>query len=250
MRRVLAFLIWSLSLNRPLAAQETDVAGIVSEPDRFHKAIVTVTGEYRGRNTFDDLTDRAPGTGAFVIRSGAAAIWITDADLHKAGFSRLDDREREQLDTLEITGTVVRQDGRVWIRARTVRLVASQPRADAAASPPASLPLDVTFSTPLAKESNVALKTAIRVQFSDDLVVSTTKDRVRLTYVAPESAAGESVEVPFTLRWHAANRSLELVPEKPFEAHREVRVELLEGITSVIGGTLKPWTLTFRTGGS
>ena len=79
-----------ISLSWTSLAQEIAPPGIVVAPDRFDTAIVTVTGEYRGRNTFGDLQDSPPDLQSFVLKSRTAAFWIVVPSGETAGIGRTD----------------------------------------------------------------------------------------------------------------------------------------------------------------
>ena len=57
-------------------------------------------------------------------------------------------------------------------------------------------------------------------------------------------------ELTFATNYTPANRALEIRPTQPWAPFRVVKVEFLEGVKGTDGGPLKPFTLTFTTGGS
>ena len=112
---------------------------------------------------------------------------------------------------------------------------------------------EAVFSAPTQDESDVALNTTVRIQFSRDLDPATIKGHVRVSYLdAQTRERGEFVtpSAEFTTAYNAANRVLEIRFAKPLERFRTLKVELLEGILGVDQQPLKPWTLTFGLGGS
>jgi hypothetical protein len=109
------------------------------------------------------------------------------------------------------------------------------------------------FSLPFRDEAEVSTATRIRIQFSRDIAPATLKDRVRAAYRLPAGAAGgehdESI-AGLTTDYQAVKRVLEIRFSTRLERFRTVRVELLEGILGTDDQPLKPWSLTFTTGGS
>ena len=118
---------------------------------------------------------------------------------------------------------------------------------------PAAPPPEVVFSAPTQDESDVALTTNVRIQFSRDIDPATIKGHVRIGYLdAQTRERGEFVtpSAEFTAAYVGPSRVLELRFAKPLERFRTLRVELLEGILGTDQQPLKPWTLTFGLGGS
>ena len=81
------------------------------------------------------------------------------------------------------------------------------------------------------------------------LASASITNRVRVAY-SPATPGGAVPEAPpFTATYQEGTRSLEIKFAKPLERFQTVKVELLEGITSMDGQPLGVWTLTFTTGG-
>jgi Bacterial Ig-like domain len=128
--------------------------------------------------------------------------------------------------------------------------VSAADRAVSSAQPP---PLEIEFSAPVEGETDVRLDARIRVQFSRDVDPSSLKDRIRLSYSPTDSAERGEPQPPaldFTFDYDRGARALAIKPRTRFERFREVKLELLEGISSVDGSVLERWTLNFTTGGS
>jgi hypothetical protein len=106
----------------------------------------------------------------------------------------------------------------------------------------------VVFSAPVADEVDVERSTAVRLQFSRDMDGTTIRNRVRVSYV--QAPAGGTPPPPpvFTTTYDEGTRSIEIAFVEPLERFQTVKVELLEGITSLDGQSLVPWSLTFSTG--
>jgi hypothetical protein len=113
--------------------------------------------------------------------------------------------------------------------------------------------LEVIFSVPGRDEAGVSLAAPIRLQFSTHLDASTLKDQITLAYSAEDSRERGEPEPPaidFSTSYDAADRALAIRPTKPWERFREVRLTLGAGIRSATGERLKPFALSFTTGGS
>jgi hypothetical protein len=219
---------------------------------------VTVTGQFRGRNLYGDLP-QAPGLSRwdFVLKSADAAVWVTGTQPKGRGF---DLSVNARIDTgrwLEVSGTVKRMGGLVWIETPKISLAqppASQPPPETAVPQMGPAPT-VVFSSPTAGELDVALDTRVRLQFSRDMEPGSFKDQVRVTYVAAEGAERGEPPTPtpqFTTAYDAATRALSIRFAEPFPPtvrFRTVNVELLSGIKARDGATMASWTLTFVLGG-
>jgi hypothetical protein len=218
---------------------------------------VTITGQFRGRNLYADLP-QAPGVSRwdFVVKLADAAVWVTGVQPKGRGF---DLSVNARIDTgrwLEVSGTVKRMGGLVWIESPKISLgqpPASQPPTETAAPQMGPAPT-VVFSSPTAGETDVPLDTRVRLQFSRDMDPASFKDQVRVSFVAAEGAErGEpSTLVPqFTTAYDAATRALSLRFSERFPGtvrSRTVNIELLEGIKARDGAPLVPWTLRFVLG--
>ncbi len=239
------------------------IRAIVLNPSRFIDQKVTLTGQYSGRNLLGEQPD-APGKSRydFVLRSADASIWVVnmrprvkDANGKDIEFS-LDAR----LDTsrwLTVRGAIQQGRGLQWLDAEAGSLALArppteQPVAEEQIRVPAGPPPEVIFSAPTADETDVALNTAVRIQFSRDLDQATLKGRVKVTYIPAQGAAAEPTpsSVDVALAYAAASRVLELHFPKPLERFRTLKIELLDGIVGTDAQPLKPWTLTFTLGGA
>ena len=79
-----------------------------------------------------------------------------------------------------------------------------------------------------------------------------SKDGLRVQYLGPEKAAGSEppLKLEFTTEYRAATRVLEIRFSQPLERFRTLQVDLPEGVLGTDQQPLRPWTLTFMTGGS
>ena len=113
--------------------------------------------------------------------------------------------------------------------------------------------MEVLFTAPADGEADVALTARIRMQLSKNLDVASLKDHVRITYSNADSRERGEAEPPavtFVATYTKATRVLEIRPNQPWERFRQTTVEFLEGVAGTDGGAMKPFKLTFTTGGS
>jgi hypothetical protein len=241
----------------PAAADVTSppLRALAMEPARFDGQKVTVTGQFRGRNLFGDLPEApAQGRFEFVLRSGDAALWVMGVQPKGRTFS-FDPSKR--IDTgrwVKVLGTVHSAKGLTWLDGTSIDLAAAPAETtEVAIDLPPPPPVEILFTAPAQGEADVRLTERIRMQLSRDLDVATLKDHVRLTYSAADSKERGEAQPPsigFTTNYTRENRALEIRPTEPLERFRNVKLEILEGVKGTDGGAMKPFTLTFTTGGS
>jgi Bacterial Ig-like domain len=234
------------------------VRNLALAPERYADQRVTVKGQFRGRNLYGDLPQAPPdgdGRRDFIIRSADAAIWVTGKQPKGRGFnfdvtSRLDTQR-----WIEVSGTVKWEHGLVSIVAE--QLAETSPQAETRVEQvnvaPSLIPPEVLFSAPTADETEVPQDTKVRIQFSRDLDPSTLKGRIEVSYSMTQSRErGEPEPPPVIARvgYNPGARVMEITFDLPLERFRVVEVRLKEGILGTDGAPLKPWTLTFTTGGS
>jgi len=234
------------------------IRAIVLNPYRYLDQKVTVTGQYAGRNLLGDLPD-APAKSRydFVLRSADSAVWVSSIRPKGKDFDLSLDARIDTGRWLQVTGTVQHGRGLQWIEAEAGTLAAAKPPTEASdAEPirvPAGPPPEVIFSTPTQDESDVALTTSVRIQFSRDIDPATLKGRVKASYLDAQTAERGEPDTPkadFTFQYTAATRVVQLRFAKPLERFRTLKIELLEGILGTDKQPLKPWTLMFGLGGS
>jgi len=246
------------------AAPPASIRTIVLQPSRFIDQKVAITGQYSGRNLLGDLPD-APGKSRydFVLRSADAAIWVINMrpKMKDGNGKDLELGLDARIDTsrwLTLRGTVQQGRGLLWIDAEAGSLALAKPPTETVVEEepirvPAGPPPEVVFSAPTQDESDVSPATTVRIQVSRDLDASTLKNRIRIGYVAPPPGGAPAAPAPpveFTAQYSAANRVVEIRFAKPLERFRTVKIDLIEGIMGTDAQPLKPWTLTFDTGGS
>src|SRR5262249_51727607 len=158
---------------------------------------------------------------------------------------------------LTVRGTVQQGRGLLWLDAEAGSLALAKPPTETTAEEepirvPAGPPPEVVFSAPTQDETDGLTSTNLRIQFSRDLDASTIRNRIRASY-APNQALDRGEPAPsadFTYQYAGFNRVLEIKFTRPLERFRTLKIELLEGILGTDGQPLKPWILTFETGGS
>lgn len=227
-------------------------------PERYADQHVTVKGQFRGRNLYGDLPQAPPDGNAgrdFIIRSADAAVWVTGKQPKGRGFS-FDVTSR--LDTqrwVEVSGTVKWERGLVSIVADQLAETSAQADARAEQVDVATTLIapEVLFSAPTADETDVPQDTKVRIQFSRDLDPATLKGRIEVAYSMTQSRErGEPEPPPIVARvgYNPGARVMEITFDPGLDRFRIVEVRLKEGILGTDGAPLKPWTLTFTTGGS
>jgi hypothetical protein len=235
------------------------IRSIVLFPSRYLDQKVTVTGQFGGRNLFGDLPD-APGKGRydFVLRSSDSAIWISGAQPKGKGFNFSLDSRLDSGRWLEITGVLKMGRGLEWLDVSGDGIQLGKAPSEAPpveAEPirvaPAPRP-EVVFSAPTQDETDVAMSTSVRIQFSRDIDQSTLKGHVKASYLESQTKERGEPDTPsaeFTTQYTAPTRVLELRFTKPLERFRTIRIELSDGILGTDKQALKAWTLNFDTGG-
>jgi hypothetical protein len=223
------------------------IRNIVLYPSRYLDQKVTVTGQFAGRNLLGDLAD-APGQSRydFVLRSADAAIWVTNLRPKGKDFDLALDSRIDTGRWLEVSGTLQQGRGLQWLNGEANSVKIAQPQKEtpeqavihvAPAPPP-----EVVFSAPLGGETDVAVTTSVRIQFSRDIDPSTFRGHIRV-----QTGDGRTIE--FTTQYLPGNRDLELKFAAPLDRFMAVVVELQEGILATDKQPLAPWTLKFQTGG-
>jgi len=249
------------------ASQQPDVIAIralSASPDQFANRIVTVVGRFRGRSVFDDASGILPplekSPWDFVLRSNDGGVWISGMRPRGDNFdlsptSAVDAKIGRWLEVLGIvrvekgwgkcTGTAKSSCTQIWIEAMSIRAVTPQGEVSVDIPAVRQDPPRVIFNDPLAGETDVPVTTAIRVQFSRDMnETAAFSNHVRVSYIAAASPPLPK----FAVTYQPATRSMEIRFAAPLERNRQVKVELLEGLTSRDGQPLAPWSFSFTTG--
>jgi hypothetical protein len=225
------------------------------EPARFDGQKVTIVGQFRGRNLYGELPESpVQGKFEFVLRSGDAAVWVIGVPPKGKTFN-FDPSKR--IDTgrwVRVQGTVRTGRGLTWLEGTSIELAPTpEETTEVAIDLPPPPPVEIMFTAPAEGEADVRSTERIRMQLSRDLDPATLKDHVRITYSATDSKERGEAQAPavaFTTTYTKENRALEIKPSEPLERFRLVKLEILEGVKGTDGGAMRPFTLTFTTGGS
>jgi hypothetical protein len=247
------------SVSAATAPAAPSIRNVVLYPDRYMDQRITLTGQFAGRNLLGDLAD-APGQSRydFVLRSADAALWITNMRPRGRDFELALDARIDTGRWLEVSGMLHEGRGLQWLDAAAGSLKLTQAPKDLLEEQPirvpAAPPPEVVFSAPTEGESDVSPSTnRVRIQFSRDINPTTFRNHVRIAYSAgeqrPQTDAPPAVP-EFSTQYMPGTRVLEIRLGGPLERFQTIRVELMEGILGSDGQALKPWTLTFQTGGS
>lgn len=218
------------------------------EPWKYDGQVVTVAGQFRGRNLFGDQPGTPKvSTSDFVLKNGDASVWVTGLRPKGKGFDLNVEARVDSRYWLEATGTVRATGGLVRLEA-TKLVETTQPdvlttEREVTPPPPPSPPVEVVFSDPTADEGEVPLAARLRIQFSRNIDQATLTDQVRIAY-----GGSTDLKVPeWKVRYDAGAHALEISFARPLDADMPVTVELLAGIRGFDKVPLVPWTLTFRT---
>jgi hypothetical protein len=250
-------LLSALNMAPAPPSSTPSVRALALEPWKFVDQNVVVVGQFRGRNLFGDLPDSPKKSKFdFVLKVADASIWVTGLRPRGKGFDLDVDARVDTGRWVEVGGAVKFDRGLVTLEANKIgpaeppQLTAEREEPEKPLPPPP--PVEVVFSAPTDGDTDVALNSAIRIQFSRSIAPETLKGNIRIGYLGAESfergeAQAPSVEVKTS--YDPGNRALVLTFTKPLERFRTLRVQLLEGIKAFDGAPVVPWTLTFTLGG-
>ena len=233
-------------------ATTASVRALALQPWRFEGQMVTIVGQFRGRNLYGDLPS-APAKSRydFVLRSADAAVWVTELRPRGRGFDLSVDARVDTGRWLQVTGMVAQDRGLVTITGTAVSATTAPETApveeEAAPPPPPLETADVVFSSPYEGEVDVPVTSSIRIQFSRGIDPKSIEGQIRASYVggAPDGAP----PLEFQHSYDAGTRAIELKFTQPFERFRTLRIELLEGLKAFDGAPVKPTVITFSAGG-
>lgn len=224
-----------------VSAAAPPLRAVVMEPARFEGQRISVIGQFRGRNLFGDLPE-APANNRyqFVLRSADAALWVMGLQSKGRNFNFDPARRIDSGRWVKVAGTVQSAKGLTWIDGTSIELApAPEETTEVAIDVPPPPPVEIVFTAPAEGEAEVSPTVRIRMQLSRDLNADTVKGRIRFT-----------PEVAFTTNYAKENRALEIRATNGFPAFTPITMEISEGGTGTDGGALKPFSLTFTTGGS
>jgi hypothetical protein len=212
---------------------------VAMDPGRFDGQVVTITGQFRGRNLFGDLPE-APTQNRyqFVLRANDAALWVMGLQPKGRTFNFDPSKRIDSGRWVKVQGTVHSARGLTWLDGSSIELAPTpEETTEVAIDLPPPPPVEILFTAPTDGEADVKTTERIRMQLSRDLNPETLKGRIRFT---PELA--------FTTNYTRENRALEIRPTDGFPPFKPVKMEILEGVKGTDGGAMAPFTLTFTTG--
>jgi hypothetical protein len=105
------------------------------------------------------------------------------------------------------------------------------------------------FSLPTEDEADVPVATTVRIQFTRPIDPRSLPGRIRVSYADGPDGRNPSPAPPFVVDYTTSDRVVTLRFRVVLERFRTVVVEVLEGVTTAGGSTVKPWKLTFTTAG-
>jgi len=121
-------------------ATTASVRALALQPWRFEGQMVTIVGQFRGRNLYGDLPS-APAKSRydFVLRSADAAVWVTELRPRGRGFDLSVDARVDTGRWLQVTGMVAQDRGLVTITGTAVSATTAPETApvEEEAAPPA-----------------------------------------------------------------------------------------------------------------
>ncbi len=248
--QVTAIIASTIAPATPPAAPS--IRNVVLFPSRYLDQTITLTGQFAGRNLLGDLPD-APAVSRwdFVLRSGDAAIWVTNLRPRGKDFELVLDARIDTGRWLEVSGKLQQGRGLQWLDGTGATVKLTQAPKDVPDATPirveAAPPPEVVFSTPITGEIDVTPSSNIRIQFSRDIDPLTFRNRVNVKYTDAGTPGAPTAAPEFTTQYMPGTRVLEIRFKEPFERDRGVAVELVEGIIGTDKQPLAPWTLTFQT---
>jgi hypothetical protein len=124
------FLSWSFevmpeSARRAKDGRTSGLRALVASAGAAEKQLVRVRGQFRGRNLFGDLPGESRrGSSDWVIQDQGVAVWVTGKAPKGSGWSLDLDSRSESVRWVEVEGEVAARDGFVYVKAKSVSLVA------------------------------------------------------------------------------------------------------------------------------
>jgi hypothetical protein len=223
---------------------EVTLEDLVTKPGKLDGKLVTVKGQFRGRNLFGDLpASSQKHSSDWVIKEDLFAAWVSGRKPRGAGWVFDAGLKRDTGKWLQVTGLVTTEKGVVTIEATAVTLTKEPGPALQAAQPPPPPPPPpkkppvVVFSLPLDGEREVPVNTVFQVQFSKDMDEASFKNRVVLRYAGrpqPGDRDLDAVKVTYDL----GLRTLKIDPGDLLRPGRVVEILLLPGIVDLDGTAL------------
>ncbi|CAN5816616.1 hypothetical protein BH18ACI5_BH18ACI5_02450 [soil metagenome] len=253
-RRDEVYIIVGAALLPSSTAAAPSLRAIALKPDDYEGREVKVVGRFKGRNLYADLPQALGKTKwDFVLQSAEGALWVTGVRPKGKGFD-LDPVAR--VDTgrwLEVTGVVSMIGSTPYLTASALQLAAApQTLVEVPVPEQPRMPApEVIFSAPVPDDRDVEVGARVRIQFSRDIDPRTIEGHIRVSYVAAPTGGASAPALPaFTTTYNDVAHAIEIRFAQPLPRFHQIKVELLEGIIALDRQAVKPWTLTFTTGGT
>ncbi|GMR22818.1 MAG: hypothetical protein BMS9Abin37_1194 [Acidobacteriota bacterium] len=217
---------------------QVDLRELVKAPENYTDREIAVLGKFRGNNLYGDLSihdKRTPRD--FVIKTADAAIWVTGRRPRGKGFKLDASKRRDTGKWLMIIGTTWKYEptGTYYLRAEKVE-IAEKPD-DKDLTPVKVVhekkleigpPPEVTFSLPLDGERDIPLDSEFHVQFSNDMKRESFNRNVDLLYFDDDGIGNPFPELEVS--YDDVSRTLTVLPNKPLEPGKDIRLILYDGI--------------------
>ena len=203
------------------------IQDLVQRPTEFAGQMVRVVGRFRGHDVDRSLPPPRP-RGAWAIKAGRHAIWVTGHKPSGRGFTLHPELEADTHKWLEVVGRLEVQDGACRLRASAVGLSAPASFVGFGKRLVGALQPDVVFTLPIAEGDPVAANARFLVQFNAYMDEDSFEGRVRLRYADVPGEPGALQHVRFT--YDDVRRTLIVEPAAPLRAGATVELLLLTGI--------------------
>jgi hypothetical protein len=204
------------------------IQDLVQRPAEFAGQTVRVVGRFRGHDIDRTLPPARP-RGAWAIKAGRHAIWVTGHKPAGRGFTLHPELEADTHKWLEVVGRLEQQDGVCRLRASAVGLTAPASFVGFGKRLIGAQQPEVVFTLPLADADPVASDARFLVQFNAYMDEESFEGRVRLRYADVPGPSGELRRMRFT--YDDVRRTLIVEPGEPLRAGATVELLLLAGIT-------------------
>lgn len=217
---------------------EVSLETLANDPHAFDSKTIRVVGKFRGNNLFADLPSTSwKHVTDFVIKDGAAAIWVTGFRPQGKGW-RLDPQAPgDTQNWVSIVGRPKLQGGVLYLKAETME-VTPPPSGHAGVKEvrrfvgAAQVAPDVVFVLPLPEEP-VSRSGLFIIQFNKGIDPTTFKGHVQLRYVGREHAFSR-------LNWtyDEDRRALVIEPGEQLAPRSKIEILLLSGVVDNDGQPL------------
>ena len=211
------------------------IRDLVERPAEFAGQTVRVVGRFRGHDVDRSLQPPRP-RGAWAIKSGRHAIWVTGHKPSGRGFTLHPELEADTHKWLEVVGRLEVRDGVGRLHASAVALSAPASFVGFGRRLVGAPQPEVVFTLPLADEDPVATDARFLVQFNAYMDEDSFEGRVRLRYGDVPGPAGDLRRMRWT--YDDVRRTLIVEPGEPLQTGATVELLLLTGITDAFATPL------------